>query len=106
MSRHYHRLSPALSREQRGRREFQCLMNVVLSPLPSTPGSTLRQVKQQKGGRVRGKRALTPVTVQHSASRGSQRMTAKLRVNLLAGRLQGTRHFHSAPIEIGQNKRA
>lgn len=29
-------------------------------------------------------------------------VTPQLRVSLLAGRLQGTRHFHSAPIEIGQ----
>lgn len=47
-----------------------------------------------------------PVTVQHSASRGSHRSdSAQLGVNLLAGKLQGTLHFHSALVEIGQNER-
>lgn len=114
MSWHYHRQSSshaALAREQSSRRECQCLiMNAVLLPLPSTPCSTLPQVKQQKRGRVRGKkRALrveSPWLQCSSQPLGEDsEVTVQLRVNLLAGRLRGSHHFHFAPIEIGQNKR-
>lgn len=83
-------------------------MNVELLPLPSTAGSSLRQVKQQKGGRVKGKRALRVESPQLQCSTQplgeASQVTAQLRVNLLAGRLLGSRHFHPAPVGTGLNE--